>query len=106
MVVTAASAISTAGQRFGMGAAYLDLEYPILNRLGCTSDAAPIVAIAHDAQVWPGELQERATDICADIIVTPTAERRCTPRARSTSIRWDLIDPSLASETYFAVLRA
>ena len=105
LVVTAAAAISTAGQRFGMGSSYLDLEYPILSRLGCTSDATPIVAIAHDAQVWPATLRERATDICADVIVTPTAIHPCPSRQRPTAIRWELVDPNVADEPYFAALR-
>lgn len=104
LVVTAAAAISTAGQRFGMGSAYLDLEYPILSRLGCTTDATPIVAIAHDAQVWPATLQERSTDICADIIVTPTTTRACPSHERSTAVHWDLVDVELASEAYFAAM--
>ncbi len=104
LVVTAAAAISTAGQRFGMGSAYLDLEYPILSRLGCTTVATTIAAIAHDAQIWPAKLPDRATDICADVIVTPTALHRCEFRERSTAICWDLIDPKLADETYFAAM--
>lgn len=40
-----------------------------------------------------------------DVIATPTAARQCESRERSTAICWDLVDPKLANETYFAAVR-
>jgi 5-formyltetrahydrofolate cyclo-ligase len=107
LVVTAASAISSAGQRFGMGSAYLDLEYPILAAIGAVSDEAPVAALVHDDQYWPEPLPDCPTDIRADLIVTPTTTRRIdVPGRRPTGIDWRLVDPALANEPYFAPLAA
>lgn len=105
LIATAASAISSAGQRFGMGSAYLDLEYPILAAIGTVTAATPIVALVHDQQYWPEALPTCPTDICAEVIVTPTTVQSAVGAGmRPTAIDWSLVNSALANEPYFAPL--
>lgn len=106
LIVTAASAISAAGQRFGMGSQYLDLEYPLLAAVGSVDGKTPIFAIAHEAQYWPQVLSEMPTDVCVDLIFTPDRVLTVTKLGeRPTKIRWDLVNGKLPDEPYFASSR-
>jgi len=105
LIVTAASAISSAGQRFGMGSGYLDLEYPILAAIGTVTAMTPIVALVHDQQYWPETLPTCLSDVCADVIVTPNTVRSVVEAGmRPTAIDWSIVNPALADEPYFAPL--
>ena len=104
LVVTGASAITPAGQRFGMGHAYLDLEWGILDALDAVSQATPVAAIVHDLQFTDLLFEIADTDVLADLIATPTRLVRTVPRPRPSGLRWDLIDPDIAAAPAFADL--
>lgn len=105
LVVTGASAVTREGLRFGMGHAYLDLEWGIFSEIGVVDEATPVAAIVHDIQLVEERLPIGSCDVTANLIVTPTRMISCPDRARPTGLSWDLIDPSILDAAPLRELR-
>lgn len=75
----------------------------ILAAIGAAERDTPIVAVAHDLQIWTAPLSELETEVPADTIVTPTQTLFSTPvLPRPSKIRWSLVSEKLFDEPYFA----
>ncbi len=106
LIVTGASAVTAAGLRFGMGGFYLDIEWAVLRGLGVVDDRTPVAAVVHDVQVSEEDLPIRATDVTADLIVTPTRTLRPARRPRPAALDWSIVPDSLRrTETLEAFAR-
>lgn len=96
LIVTGASAVTTGGLRFGMGDFYLDIEWAMLRALGAAGSATPVIAVVHDAQVVDLDLAPDASNICADLIITPTRAMRAPARTRPATLDWSIVPEALA----------
>lgn len=85
------------GARIGKGTGYFDLEYAILEEMGCVAQGAPIVTVVHPIQVY-GALPFKHKDVSTDHIVTPDAIIRVeNPGHRPSGLEWKPIDGRLIS---------
>lgn len=85
------------GDRIGKGTGYFDLEYAILEEMGCVDQGAPIVTVVHPIQVYEG-LPFKHKDVSTDYIVTPEAIIRVeNPGHRPSGLEWKPIDGRLIS---------
>ncbi|MCX5494011.1 5-formyltetrahydrofolate cyclo-ligase [Kaistia dalseonensis] len=105
LVIAGASAITRRGLRFGMGHAYLDLEWGIFSEIGVVGAATPVAAIVHDIQLAEEDLPVGSSDVTADIIVTPTRTLMTGARVQPASLAWDLVDPSIMDAAPLRELR-
>ncbi len=99
LIVTGASAVNTAGIRFGKGHGFFDLEWAIFCQLGVADQETPVVAFVHDCQVVDIELEMSPFDTICDLIVTPT--RLLTiPNARKPTVGviWDRLEEGMMAD--------
>jgi 5-formyltetrahydrofolate cyclo-ligase len=99
-MATGASAVSTAGIRFGKGHGFFDLEWGIFTDLGLAHDGTLVAAIVHDVQVVDDRIPASQTDIVVDLIATPSRLIEI-PRhdKRPRGIKWHLLPPDLLAAT-------
>ena len=97
LILTGASAITSGGLRFGMGARYLDVEWGVFAAAGLVTPDAQVVALVHDIQVVSASAPCLATDVLANYIVTPTRLLTCPPSTRPSTLDWSIVSPDLAA---------
>lgn len=97
LLVTGASAVTTAGVRFGKGHGYFDLEWAMLGELGAVTPDVEVVAVVHDCQIVDaGAVPAHDHDALVDWIVTPSATHRVRTGARAPgAVRWGDVDADL-----------
>jgi 5-formyltetrahydrofolate cyclo-ligase len=105
LVLTGASAVTTTGLRFGMGARYLDIEWAVFALNDLVTPQTPVVAVVHDLQVVQVAARVVGSDVLADIIVTPTRLLECPPSSRPLSLDWSIVTPELAASPPLRELR-
>jgi 5-formyltetrahydrofolate cyclo-ligase len=106
LILTGASAITTGGLRFGMGARYLDIEWGVFAAADLVSAGVPVVALVHDIQVADASAPCLATDVLANYIVTPTRLLNCPESTRPVTLDWSIVSPGLAASPPLCELRA
>ena len=80
MIVGCVAVSAVNGIRIGKGSGYSDLEYAILVESRRCSRDVPIVAVAHDVQVFNEPFPQDPYDAPVDYIVTPTRTLRVNSR--------------------------
>lgn len=96
MIVTGASAVNTAGVRFGKGHGFFDLEWAFLWQMGVVKPETPVIAVVHDYQVVEVELATSPYDTLCDLIITPTQAIRIeSPQKPVHGILWDKLEPGM-----------
>lgn len=106
LILTGASAVTTDGLRFGMGAGYLDVEWGVFAEAALVVPEVPVVAVVHDLQVVEERAAPVATDVLANYIVTPTRILVCPLSARPVALNWSIVSPDLAASPPLRELRA
>jgi 5-formyltetrahydrofolate cyclo-ligase len=106
LILTGASAITTGGLRFGMGAGYLDVEWGVFAAADLVRPETPVVALVHDIQVVEAAAASAATNVLANYIVTPGRLLSCPASARPTTLDWSIVGPGLAASPPLRELRA
>jgi len=105
LILTGASAITSGGLRFGMGARYLDVEWGVFAAAGLVTPQAAVVALVHDIQVVNASAPCLATDVLANYIVTPTRLLTCPVSTRPSTLDWSIVSPELAASPPLRELR-
>lgn len=99
LIVTGASAVNTAGVRFGKGHGFFDLEWAMLYQLGVADEQTPIVAFVHDCQVVELELTASPFDTLCDIIITPTRVLEvANPQKPTVGVVWDRLEAGMMDD--------
>ncbi len=95
LVVAGTSAVTTRGQRFGMGHHYLDVEWGMFAQLHLVRTNTSVAVLVHDTQLCTAPLQPSVTDVLADLVVTPTRTLHVADVERPTALDWTLVDADL-----------
>lgn len=99
LIVTGASAVNTAGVRFGKGHGFFDLEWAMLYQLGVVDERTPVVAFVHDCQVVDVDLDLSPFDTVCDLIVTPTRVLEiANPQKPALGVIWDRLEPGMLDD--------
>lgn len=106
LMLTGASAVTSDGLRFGMGAHYLDVEWGVFAEVGMVTQETSIAAVVHDDQVAEGRASLFGPHVRVNHIVTPTRWLVCPPSRRPAGLDWALVSADLAASPPLCELRS